>query len=204
MASQVLLAIALVGVLLAGVTAYAMGMGMMGSQEDHGVNERGYVERAGSYSEEMMGMRSHEETGAGYGVETMPMMGYMGGYGYMHEECEEMMEEYGMEHEIGPEMSLVEIEGVVVGVDDYSDVLEVRVGNDIVYVKVVKMYVEPGTGYLVSGHWVFEAIEDALNETDSIKVKITGIETHEVVVALGIEVDGIGAYESPALFDKNN
>ena len=204
MASQVLLAIALVGVLLAGVTAYAMGMGMMGSQEDHGVNEREYGERAGAYNEEMMGMRSYEEMGARYGVESMPMMGYMSGYDYMHEECEEMMKEYGMEHEIGPSRNLVEIEGVIVGVDDYSDVLEVRVGNDIVYVKVVKMYVEPGTGYLVSGHWVFETIEDALNETDNIKVKITGIETHEAVVALGIEVDGIGTYESPALFDKNN
>ena len=204
MAGQALLAVALIGVLLAGVTAYAMNMGIMGPQEGreaYGMHGEGRYGRGENYHEGIQGMDSYERAGTGHeGVAAMPMMGHMGGYGYMHEECEEMMKEHG----IDVNRDLVTIEGIIVGAEDYGDVLKVRVGDETIYAKIVGVYVEPETGYMVSGHWIFESIEKALDESSGVEAKITGTKAHAAIIALGMEVESLGTYESPALFDENH
>ena len=193
---RLLILAVLAGVLLAGVTAYAMGMSM-----GHGGAPMEAVPGNGQDSHEnedmMGGMGGSEE-------DHMPMMGYSGDYMGMHGECEEMMEEYWASHEESPSRDLVEVSGEIVGAEDYANVLEVSTEEGIVYAKLARVYVDTSTGYLVSGYWLFEEIEKSVDDVGGLKARIVGIEAHDAIIVLGIDVEGLGLYETPKLYDRNN
>ncbi|MEB3788181.1 MAG: hypothetical protein GSR78_05435 [Desulfurococcales archaeon] len=104
----------------------------------------------------------------------------------MMEEMHEMME-YGM---MDDGMATVSIQGTIVGGED--GLLLVDTGDGIVEVKMLPVYVDDETGYLVSGLWLQDRIAGATGST----VTIEGVGSGDFVVAWEIDAEGLGSYTS--------
>ena len=104
----------------------------------------------------------------------------------MMEEMHEMME-YGM---MDDGMATVSIQGTIVGGED--GLLLVDTGDGIVEVKMLPVYVDDETGYLVSGLWLQNRIAESAGST----VTIEGVGSGGFVVAWEIDAEGLGSYTS--------
>ncbi len=132
------------------------------------------------------------------GVQPMGQMGDAGHNGMM---CDEGMMGSGM---MGPgmgmevDMASASVEGTVVGVE--NGLLVIETGDGTVQVKVLPVYVDPETGYLVSGYWILDKIAEATG--DSITVEGPG--SGDFIVAWEISVGGMKTYTSPMMLETSH
>ena len=181
-------------VLLLGVGAYAMGnhvgLGQLGNND---------VE---AYPNTWHGM------GSGHG-------GYMHGHddgdrGYAgpHDEgnitgnwCNKSV---GDEYRVGRHVEFVNVSGVVVDVNDRSNMLIIQLDDgSIVRVKVLHTYMDVSNGYLISGVWIFERVKDMVNSNETVNITVTGVgfKHHGAIAGLGLKINGLGEYMKPRLYD---
>lgn len=144
------------------------------------------------------------------GYAEQPVAGPQGGMGSSGQEgcpMEDIMDEMiGMEAMDDEAMdfrglNMVEVNGTVVEVIDRDNKIVVDTGNNNVTVKVLNMYVDVSNGYLFSGVWLVEQLEDLVDSGATVQVSITGAGGGYGVAALSITVDGIGSYAVPMYYD---
>ncbi|MEB3861846.1 MAG: hypothetical protein GSR84_06465 [Desulfurococcales archaeon] len=204
-----------VAVLLVGAAAYALSgyaHGQEPASQETGQAPPGSPS-SGGWGPMMGGMGGmmdgHDEAGPSAGpgapVEGAGWGPGMGMYGFgsfddmigMMEDMEEEMEE----HFNSVMDRIVEVNGTLVDVVDRGNRIVVETSDGQVVVKVMKMYMDTSNGYLFSGVWLVEQLEDAIENGETVNVSIVGVGGPRGMVALGISVDGMGSYMNPVLYD---
>ncbi len=211
----VFIAVLLVGAAAYALSGYAHGQEPVGQEAGPGTTSSPFGSGWGPMMGGMEGMMGgHDEAGpeaAPAGPEAPvegcgwgPGMGMgMDGFGSfddmisMMEEMEEEMEEYFT----SVRDRLVEVNGTLVEVVDRGNKIVVDTGDDQVVVKVMKTYMDASNGYLFSGIWLVEQLQDAVENGEAVSVSIVGVGGPRGMVALGISVDGMGSYMNPMLYD---
>ncbi|BAN89916.1 hypothetical protein [Aeropyrum camini] len=159
------------------------GMGGMDDHDEPYGDEHGEGCPMMEYMEDMMGMQGPWHGGPG--------MPWGMGYGFMDQDS---MEE-----------ALAEVEGVVVNALDRYNAIVVDTGERTVRAKILPVYIDAENGYMVSGAWIFENIEKAVEDRgEEVNVKLTIFRGGMGGAAVAIEVEGIGTFVFPALYDALN
>ncbi len=192
-------------VMAIGVVAYSHGMGGLAGTQ-------GSSEQYGPMGGMMGGM--HNDMGAKEG-----QMGGMGGqmgsqtsYEDMEEMCHEYMEEYMYGYYMDEDpmhgddyvtnVRIVKKNVTIVDAIDRGNILVVSDEDGNTYrVKMMHTYIDTDTGYLMSGVWLFEEIEDMTDNNMSIDATILVAGYRGRGVLLGITIDGLGSFMMPMAYD---
>ncbi|BAA79566.1 hypothetical protein APE_0596 [Aeropyrum pernix K1] len=103
------------------------------------------------------------------------------------------------------EEALAEVEGVVVNALDRYNAIVVDTGDGTVRAKILPAYIDVENGYMVSGAWIFENIEKAVEDRgEEVSVRLTIFRGGAWTAAVAIEIDGVGTFVFPALYDALN
>ncbi len=102
-------------------------------------------------------------------------------------------------------VALESINGTVVETIDRGNLIVVETDDgETITVKILGTYIDVDTGYLTSGVWLFEQIDDRIDAGENVSVSVIGVGIKKVTPALGITIDGVDTYMTPMLYDLKN